>query len=60
MPQSRILIVDDEKNIVRSLTEILTDEGYEVTNTEDLFLKPQHDYTKELLHLMPKIESIYK
>jgi ABC-type oligopeptide transport system ATPase subunit len=24
-----------------------------------LFLKPQHDYTKELLHLMPKIESIY-
>ena len=35
MPQSRILIVDDEKNIVRSLTEILTDEGYEVTNTED-------------------------
>ena len=31
----------------------------EVANTEDLFLKPQHDYTKELLHLMPKIESIY-
>ena len=25
----------------------------------DLFLKPKHDYTKELLHLMPKIESIY-
>ena len=31
----------------------------EVSNTEDLFLKPQHDYTKELLRLMPKIESIY-
>ena len=24
-----------------------------------LFLKPSHEYTKELLHLMPKIESIY-
>jgi peptide/nickel transport system ATP-binding protein len=32
----------------------------EVTDTEDLFMRPQHDYTKELLHLMPKIESIYK
>ena len=29
-------------------------------NTENLFLEPQNDYTKELLHLMPKIESIYK
>ena len=25
---------------------------------EDLFKKPSHDYTKELLRLMPKIESI--
>ena len=31
----------------------------EVSNTEDLFLNPTHEYTKELLHLMPKIESIY-
>jgi peptide/nickel transport system ATP-binding protein len=31
----------------------------EVSNTEELFLKPKHDYTKELLHLMPKIECIY-
>ncbi|MDA9210480.1 ABC transporter ATP-binding protein, partial [bacterium] len=31
----------------------------EVANTEEIFLKPQHDYTKKLLHLMPKIESIY-
>ncbi len=31
----------------------------EISNTEDLFLKPQHEYTKELLRLMPKIESIY-
>ena len=32
----------------------------EVTNTEDHFVKPQHGYTKELLRLMPKIESIYE
>jgi peptide/nickel transport system ATP-binding protein len=32
----------------------------EVSNTEELFLKPKDSYTKELLHLMPKIESIYK
>ena len=31
----------------------------EGSNTEDLFLKPTHEYTKELLRLMPKIESIY-
>ena len=32
----------------------------ELSNTEELFLKPKDSYTKELLHLMPKIESIYK
>jgi len=31
----------------------------EISNTEDLFTQPKHDYTKELLKLMPKIESIY-
>ena len=31
----------------------------EVASTEDLFIKPKHNYTKELLALMPKIESIY-
>ena len=35
MPKARILIVDDEKNIVRSLTGILVDEGYEVAKTGD-------------------------
>ena len=29
------------------------------SNTENLFVKPRHEYTKELLRLMPKIESIY-
>jgi peptide/nickel transport system ATP-binding protein len=32
----------------------------EVSDTEKLFLEPKHEYSKELLHLMPKIESIYK
>ena len=27
--------------------------------TEELFNNPNHEYTKELLQLMPKIESIY-
>ena len=31
----------------------------EVSNTEELFINPQDDYTKELLRLMPKIESLY-
>ena len=35
MPKERILIVDDEKNIVSSLTGILSDEGYEVAETGD-------------------------
>jgi UDP-3-O-acyl N-acetylglucosamine deacetylase len=35
LPKERILIVDDEKNIVSSLTGILSDEGYEVSMTDD-------------------------
>ena len=35
MPKERILIVDEEKNIVSSLTGILLDEGYEVIVTGD-------------------------
>jgi DNA-binding NtrC family response regulator len=35
LPKERILIVDDEKNIVSSLTGILSDEGYEVSITDD-------------------------
>ncbi len=35
LPKARILIVDDEKNIVSSLTGILVDEGYEVAETGD-------------------------
>ena len=35
MAKERILIVDDEKNIVSSLQEILNDEGYEIVTAED-------------------------
>ncbi len=35
LAKERILIVDDEKNIVSSLTGILSDEGYEVSMTGD-------------------------
>jgi len=31
----------------------------EISKTEELFKNPSHEYTKELLTLMPKIESIY-
>ena len=35
LAKERILIVDDEKNIVSSLTSILSDEGYEVSMAGD-------------------------
>jgi UDP-3-O-[3-hydroxymyristoyl] N-acetylglucosamine deacetylase len=35
LPRERILVVDDETNIVSSLKEILSDEGYDVLVTED-------------------------
>ena len=35
MPKERILIVDDERNIVSSLQGILSDEGYEVACAKD-------------------------
>lgn len=35
MAAERVLIVDDEKNIVSSLRDILSDEGYEVSFAED-------------------------
>lgn len=35
LAKERVLIVDDEKNIVTSLQEILLDEGYEIITAED-------------------------
>jgi peptide/nickel transport system ATP-binding protein len=58
-----ILFISHDLPVVRQMCDrigVLRDGKLcEVSNTEELFLKPRHDYTKELLRLMPKIESIY-
>ena len=58
-----ILFISHDLPVVRQMCDrigVLRDGKLcEVSDTEDLFLKPQHDYTKELLRLMPKIESIF-
>ena len=58
-----ILFISHDLPVVRQMCDrigVLKDGKLcEVSNTEDLFVKPNHEYTKELLHLMPKIESIY-
>ena len=58
-----ILFISHDLPVVRQMCDrigVLRDGKLcEVSDTEDLFLKPQHGYTKELLRLMPKIESIY-
>ena len=58
-----ILFISHDLPVVRQMCDrigVLKDGKLcEVSDAEDLFLKPKHDYTKELLHLMPKIESIY-
>ncbi len=59
-----ILFISHDLPVVRQMCDrigVLRDGKLcEVSNTEELFLKPKHVYTKELLHLMPKIESIYR
>ncbi len=58
-----ILFISHDLPVVRQMCDkigVLKDGKLcEVSNTEDLFLKPSHEYTRELLRLMPKIESIY-
>ncbi len=58
-----ILFISHDLPVVRQMCDrigVLKDGKLcEVSNTEDLFLKPGHEYTRELLRLMPKIESIY-
>ena len=58
-----ILFISHDLPVVRQMCDrigVLRDGKLcEVSSTEELFLKPKHEYTKELLHLMPKIESIY-
>ena len=59
-----ILFISHDLPVVRQMCNrigVLKDGKLcEVSNTEELFQNPKHDYTKELLNLMPKIESIYK
>ena len=59
-----ILFISHDLPVVRQMCDrigVLKDGRLcEIANSEDLFVKPQHEYTKELLRLMPKIESIYE
>ena len=58
-----ILFISHDLPVVRQMCDrigVLKDGKLcEVSYTENLFLNPQNEYTKELLRLMPKIESIY-
>ncbi len=58
-----ILFISHDLPVVRQMCDrigvLRNGELCEVSDTEKLFTKPSHDYTKELLNLMPKIESIY-
>ena len=58
-----ILFISHDLPVVRQMCDriavLKNGKLCEISNTEDLFVKPKHDYTKELLKLMPKIESIY-
>ena len=58
-----ILFISHDLPVVRQMCDriavLKNGELCEVSMTEELFKNPLHDYTKELLKLMPKIESIY-
>ena len=58
-----ILFISHDLPVVRQMCDkiaVLKDGKLcEVSQTEELFKNPKHNYTKELLKLMPKIESIY-
>ena len=58
-----ILFISHDLPVVRQMCDrigvLRNGKLCEVSPTEELFLKPKHEYSKELLHLMPKIESIY-
>ncbi len=58
-----ILFISHDLPVVRQMCDqiavLKNGKLCEVSKTEELFNKPSHEYTKELLTLMPKIESIY-
>ena len=58
-----ILFISHDLPVVRQMCDriavLKNGKLCEVSKTEELFKNPSHEYTKELLRLMPKIESIY-
>ncbi len=58
-----ILFISHDLPVVRQMCDrigvLKNGKLCEISNSEDLFEKPKHEYTKELLRLMPKIETIY-
>ena len=58
-----ILFISHDLPVVRQMCDkiaVLKDGKLcEVSETEELFRNPKHNYTKELLRIMPKIESIH-
>jgi len=58
-----ILFISHDLPVVRQMCDriavLKNGKLCEVSMTEELFKNPSHEYTKELLELMPKIESIY-
>ena len=58
-----ILFISHDLPVVRQMCDrigvLKNGKLCEVSMTEELFKNPNHEYTKELLTLMPKIESLY-
>ena len=58
-----ILFISHDLPVVRQMCDriavLKNGKLCEISETEKLFDNPNHEYTKELLELMPKIESIY-
>ena len=57
-----ILFISHDLPVIRQMCDRITvlknGKVCEINETEKLFNNPTHEYTKELIHLMPKIESI--
>jgi len=58
-----ILFISHDLPVVRQMCDrigvLKNGKLCEISNSENLFENPSHNYTKELLRLMPKIETIY-
>ena len=59
-----ILFISHDLPVVRQMCDriavLKNGEICEIAATEELFIKSSHSYTRELITLMPKIESLYK